>query len=85
MTDYRRATKEKFTTADLKQNETLQDKVASWHFSDIDKAIDKLGDAANDYDHDGLKTVAHLGGIGGMKTLCEVRGYTIQKISLVHL
>lgn len=62
MTDYRRATKEKFTTADLKQNETLQDKVASWHFSDIDKAIDKLGDAANDYDHDGLKTVAHLGG-----------------------
>ena len=74
LTDYRRATKEKFTTAQFKQDEALQDKVAAWHFSDIDKAIDKLGTATNEYDRDGLKAVAHLGGIGGMKSFVRSKG-----------
>ena len=74
LTDYRRATKEKFTTADFKQDEALQDKVADWHFSDIDKAIDKLGDATNEYDRDALKAVAHLGGIGRMKSYVRSKG-----------
>jgi len=47
LVDYKKATKEKFTIADFKQDEALQDKVAAWHFADIDKAIDKLGIATN--------------------------------------
>ena len=58
----------------FKQDEALQDKVAAWHFSDIDKAIDKLGDATNEYDRDALKAVAHLGGIGGMKSFVRSKG-----------
>ena len=52
------ATKEKFTTTQFKQDLALQDKVASWHFADINKA--------NDYDRCGRKAVAHLSGIGRM-------------------
>ena len=74
LADYKKATKEKFSTADFKQDEALQDKVAAWHFSDIDEAIDKLGDATNEYDRDGLKAVAHLGGIGGMKSYVRSKG-----------
>ena len=74
LADYRRATGQTFTTAQFKQDEDLQDKVADWHFSDIDKAIDKLGDATNEYDRDALKAVAHLGGIGGMKNFVRSKG-----------
>ena len=74
LTDYRRATKESFTTAQFKQDPALQDKVAVWHFSNIHKAIDKLGDVTKEYDRDGLKAVAHLGGIGGMKNFVRSKG-----------
>ena len=74
LADYKKATKEKFTTAQFKQGEGLQEKVADWHFADIDKAIDKLGDATNEYDRDGLKAVAHLGGVGGMKSFVRSKG-----------
>ena len=74
LTDYRRATKEKFSTEDFKQDEALQDTVAAWHFSDISSEIDKLGDKAKGYDRDGLKAVAHLGGIGGMKSFVRSKG-----------
>lgn len=74
LADYRNSTKEKFTTTDFKQDPALQDKVAAWHFADIDRAIDKLGDATNEYDRDGLKAVAHLGGIGGMKNFVRSKG-----------
>ena len=74
LADYRRATKEKFTAVDFKQDEALQDKVAAWHFSDISSEIDKLGDKAKGYDRDGLKAVAHLGGVGGMKSFVRSKG-----------
>ena len=74
MADYKKAKGQTFTTAQFKQDEALQDKVAVWHFSDIDKAIDKLGDATNQYDRDGLKAVAHLGGLGGMKNFVRSKG-----------
>ena len=74
LTDYRNSTKEKFTTTDFKQDPALQDKVAAWHFADIDRAIDKLGNSANEYDRDGLLAVAHLGGIGGMKNFVRSKG-----------
>ena len=74
LADYRRATKEKFSTADFKQDEALQDKVAAWHFSDISSEIDKLGEKAKGYDRDGLKAVAHLSGLGGMKNFVRSKG-----------
>ena len=41
----------------------------------IVKAIDALGDAAADYDRDGLRAVAHLGGKSGMKKFVQSKGY----------
>ena len=48
--------------------------MAAWHFSDIEKEIDKLGNATNQYDRDGLKAVVHLGGIGGIKSYVRSKG-----------
>ena len=64
--DYKAATGKTFTQDQFKADEVLQDQVGAWHIADIDKAIDKLGDAAKGYDRDGLRSVAHLGGKGGM-------------------
>ena len=74
LTDYRNATGESFTTQEFKDDEQLQHKVAQWHFSDIDKAIDSMGDKATGYDRDGLRAVAHLAGIGGMKEYVRTKG-----------
>ena len=38
------------------------------------KAIDALGDAAAGYDRDGLRAVAHLDGVGGMKQFVRTKG-----------
>ena len=65
--DYQRATSTSFTQDQFVADETLQARVADWHFADIDRAIDGLGDATDGYDRDGLRAVAHLGGIGGMR------------------
>ena len=64
--DYKKATGSSFTQDEFKADNALQDKVAAWHIADIDKTIDGLGDAAKDYDRGGLRSVAHLGGKGGM-------------------
>ena len=74
LADYKKATGQTFTTAQFKQDEALQDKVADWHFADIDEALDKLGNATNEYDRDALKAVAHLGGVGGMKSFVRSKG-----------
>ena len=74
LSDYRKATGAKFTTQEFKEDEALQRKVASWHFKDIDAAIDKLGNEASGFDRDGLKSVAHLGGIGGMRKFVRTKG-----------
>ena len=74
LTDYRRATKEKFTTTHFRRNPALQDKAASWHVAYIQNEIDKLGDKANEFHHDGLKAVAHLGSIGGVKSFVRSKG-----------
>ena len=74
LSDYRKATGAKFTTQEFKEDEQLQQKVADWHIKDIDKAIDSLGDEAKDYDRNGLRSVAHLGGIGGMKKFVRTKG-----------
>ena len=72
--DYKAATGKAFTQDQFKADEVLQDEVGAWHVADIDKAIDKLGDAAKGYDRDGLRSVAHLGGKGGMAKFVKSSG-----------
>ena len=72
--DYRAATGKTFTQDQFKADEALQDQVGAWHIADIDKAIDKLGDVAKNYDRNGLRSVAHLGGKGGMAKFVQSGG-----------
>ena len=72
--DYQNATGTIFTQDEFIKDTALQDKVAEWHIADLDKAIDALGDDAADYDRDGLRAVAHLGGKAGMKKFVQSKG-----------
>ena len=72
--DYQNATGTIFTQDEFIKDTALQDKVAEWHIADLDKAIDALGDDAADYDRDGLRAVAHLGGKSGMKKFVQSKG-----------
>jgi len=72
--DYQNATGTAFTQDEFIKDAALQDKVAAWHIADLDKAIDALGDDAADYDRDGLRAVAHLGGKSGMKKFVQSKG-----------
>ncbi len=72
--DYQNATGTTFTQDEFIKDAALQDKVAEWHITDLDKAIDALGDDAADYDRDGLRAVAHLGGKSGMKKFVQSKG-----------
>ena len=72
--DYQNATGTTFTQDEFIKDTALQDKVAAWHIADLDKAIDALGDAVADYDRDGLRAVAHLGGKSGMKKFVRSKG-----------
>ena len=47
--DYQNATGTTFTQDEFIKDTALQDKVATWHIADLDKAIDALGDDAADY------------------------------------
>ncbi len=72
--DFRNATGEAFTQDEFVQNVKLQERVGTWHVADIDKAIDDLGSEAAGYDRDGLRAVAHLGGITGMTRFVRSQG-----------
>ena len=72
--DYRKATGAKFTRAEFQEDEALQEKVADWHFADIEDAIDALGSEADGYDRDGLKAIGHLGGVDGMRKYVRTKG-----------
>ena len=72
--DYKRATNTSFTQEQFKNDTELQDKVGDWHLADIDKNIDAMGDDAKGYSRDGLRAVAHLGGVGGMKKYVKSKG-----------
>jgi len=74
LSEYQKATGTRFTQDEFIADEALQDAVAEWHIADIDKAIDALGEAAAGYDRDGLRAVAHLGGVGGMKKYVRSKG-----------
>ncbi|MDA9609466.1 hypothetical protein N9S42_00575 [Paracoccaceae bacterium] len=72
--DYKRATNTSFTQEQFKNNPELQDKVGDWHLADIDKNIDAMGEDSKGYNRDGLRAVAHLGGLGGMKKYVQSKG-----------
>ena len=72
--DYKAATGKTFTQDQFKADEALQDEVGAWHLTDLDKAIDDLGDVTAAYSRDGLRAVAHLGGKGGMKKFVQSGG-----------
>tara|TARA_R110002153_G_scaffold179047_2_gene332445 strand:- start:2963 stop:3787 length:825 start_codon:yes stop_codon:yes gene_type:complete len=72
--DYKAATGKAFTQDEFKADEVLQDEVGAWHVAEIDKVIDALGDAAKGYDRNGLRSVAHLGGQGGMRQFVKSSG-----------
>jgi hypothetical protein len=74
LSDYQKATGTLFTQDEFIADKALQVAVADWHIADIDKAIDALGNAAAGYDRDGLRAVAHLGGVGGMKKYVRSKG-----------
>jgi len=74
LADFKQASGERFTMKDFKADADLQDRVAAWHVSDIDEAIDSIGDTANSYDRDGLRAVAHLGGKSGMQKYVKSKG-----------
>ena len=74
LSDYQKATGTRFTQDEFIADEALQDAVAAWHIAAIDDAITALGDAAVGYDRDGLRAVAHLGGVGGMKKYVRTNG-----------
>ena len=72
--DYKAATGKTFTQDEFKADEALQNDVGAWHLTDLDKAIDDLGDVAAAYSRDGLRAVAHLGGKTGMKKFVQSSG-----------
>lgn len=74
LADYKAASGKRFTQDEFQNDPILQNEVAVWHFNDIDKAIDALGDAGKGYNHDGLRSVAHLGGKGGMAQFVKSGG-----------
>ena len=74
LADFKAASGKRFTQDEFKEDTALQDEVASWHVADIDKAIDALGDAAQGYDRDGLRSVTHLGGKSGMAKFVKSKG-----------
>ena len=74
LSDFKKHSGKRFTQDEFKADEALQAEVADWHVADINKSIDALGDAAKDYDRDGLRSVAHLGGKGGMRKFVKSGG-----------
>jgi len=74
LSDYQKATGIRFTQDEFIADEALQDAVAAWHIAEIDDAITALGDAVAGYNRDGLRAVAHLGGVGGMKQFVRTKG-----------
>ena len=74
LTDYMNDTGASFTTEEFRLNPDLQKDVFAWHIADIDRAIEEGGFLEQGYDLDGLRAVAHLGGIGGMRQFVRSGG-----------
>jgi len=73
LADYKRATGASFTQNEFQNDGDLQAAVMDWHIKDIDRAIDAAA-GSDRFSRDGLRAVAHLGGIGGMRKYVESNG-----------
>ena len=56
------------------ENAALQQRAFAWHIADIDRVIDEEGFLDKGWHRDGLRAVAHLGGIGGMRQFVRSGG-----------
>jgi len=73
LADYKRATGENFTKSEFKARPELQERVQSWHISDIDNYMSSKGltkfigktVGGVPVTHDSFRAMAHLGGSGG--------------------
>lgn len=74
LTDFNRANDTSYSMAQFKASEAIQDRVNVWHINDIDQAIAERGYTEEGYSLDGLRAVAHLGGIGGMHEFVRTGG-----------
>lgn len=72
--EYMNDTGASFSTEEFRLDPRLQDDVFAWHMADIDRAIERGGFVEQGYDLDGLRAVAHLGGIGGMRQFVRSGG-----------
>ena len=73
LADYKKATKDKFTTEQFLADPKLQMRVTEWHIADLDELIDTL-DRSQFTSRDGLRAVGHLGGRTGLKKFVESGG-----------
>lgn len=72
--EYMNDTGASFTTEEFRLDPKLQDDVFAWHMAEIDRAIKRAGFLNQGYSLDGLRAVAHLGGIGGMRQFVRSGG-----------
>lgn len=82
LTDFRRATGLDFTMDQFRNDPRLQEQAYAWHIADIDRAIQAngldqyIGKTINGVPItlDGLRAMAHLGGVGGMTKFVTTGG-----------
>tara|TARA_B110000093_G_scaffold69783_1_gene75731 strand:+ start:4813 stop:5511 length:699 start_codon:yes stop_codon:yes gene_type:complete len=73
LADYKKANEASFTTESFRKDPALQEKVFQWHMNDIDRAIADMPESKG-MSKDGLRAVAHLGGVTGMKKYVKSGG-----------
>ena len=64
--DYMNQTGASFSVEEFREDEDLQKDVFAWHIADIDRVIEDNNLLDLGYTQNGLRAVAHLGGITGM-------------------
>jgi hypothetical protein len=74
LADYKKSTGQDFSVEDFRNNPDLQRRVFNWHIGDIDRVIDQNNLLEQGYTRDGLRAVAHLGGVSGMIRYANSRG-----------
>ena len=74
LNDFNQANGTSFTLAEFRDSPDIQDRVNVWHVNDIDRAINSRGYLEQGWSLDGLRAVAHLGGIEGMHRFVESGG-----------
>lgn len=72
--DYMNDTGASFTTEEFRQDPDLQRDVFAWHINDIDRVINQNNLLERGYDLNGLRAVAHLGGVTGMLRYARTNG-----------